>query len=507
MTIGNHEREAIEDSYESLIKNLSITSLLDKLLNEKVLQGIDQRQIRRERNLKRRNIRFLQILQQKSNEEFYRFCKVLELSDTEILVSLGQTLRKEAENKCQDIEINEENQVTEINEKNQVIAASPPNNGIILEDTESDFAHVMVDVFAWGNNHSGELGIPLSKNIEYPAPARCKAISKLRPIMIKGGHDKTYILSQEGKVYGIGQVELKEDEHDSKNLHVPRLINGLSHLTIIKLAIHPDGHFALGITIKGELYSWGETPAQQITSVKDAIFTNISCGRDHRAAITNQGKLYTWGYGGLGCLGHGNSKTCLEPTLVEALADKVVIDVACGSANQNHTVAVTSDDKVWSWGDPAGGKLGRIINSTKPCTLPGVIDGLLNKSVHRVICGSAFTLALTTSGSLYSWGHGSHYHSQHGIVGSVERPKIVDVLKDKRVIAIAAGSLHWLACTIYGEIYAWGNNDAGQLGVKTLKSSTDVIQVDTLMDEDINQVSCGFSHCFAWKSSLLQIKE
>lgn len=78
------------------------------------------------------------------------------------------------------------------------------------------------------------------------------------------------------------------------------------------------------------------SPAQQITSVKDKIFIGISCGRDHRAAITNQGKLYTWGYGGLGCLGHGNSKTYKEPTLVEALAHKTVIDVACGSANQSH---------------------------------------------------------------------------------------------------------------------------------------------------------------------------
>lgn len=104
-------------------------------------------------------------------------------------------------------------------------------------------------------------------------------------------------------------------------------------------------------------------------------------------------------------------------------------------------------------------------------------------------------------------GHGNQYHSQHGIIGAVERPKRVDIFDYKRVIAIAAGSSHWLACTIYGEIYAWGNNDTGQLGVKTVKSSTDVIQVDSLIDEDINKVSCGFSHCFAWKSSLLQVDQ
>ena len=127
MTLGSYEREAIEQYYESLITDLSVTLLLDKLIDTKILQTNEQRQIRRERNLKRRNKKFLQILQQKSNEEFYRFCKILESSDIQTLISLGQTLRQEAENRQKVIEINDEIQLP---------PASPPNNGIILEDTE-----------------------------------------------------------------------------------------------------------------------------------------------------------------------------------------------------------------------------------------------------------------------------------------------------------------------------------------------------------------------------------
>lgn len=61
----------------------------------------------------------------------------------------------------------------------------------------------MVDVFAWGNNHSGVLGVPISKGEVCPTPIRSKAISKLRPVMIQAGHDKTYILSQNGQVKRI----------------------------------------------------------------------------------------------------------------------------------------------------------------------------------------------------------------------------------------------------------------------------------------------------------------
>ena len=66
----------------------------------------------------------------------------------------------------------------------------------------------MVDVFAWGNNNSGELGIPVSKGKECPIPIRSQVISKLRPVMIQAGHDKTYVLSQNGQVNKIYDVKL-----------------------------------------------------------------------------------------------------------------------------------------------------------------------------------------------------------------------------------------------------------------------------------------------------------
>ena len=59
-------------------------------------------------------------------------------------------------------------------------------------------------------------------------------------------------------MYDIGNIELNDGNHDDTNLHVPRLIQDLSHLTIAKIAIHPDGYYALGVTVTGELYSWGE---------------------------------------------------------------------------------------------------------------------------------------------------------------------------------------------------------------------------------------------------------
>ena len=73
-------------------------------------------------------------------------------------------------------------------------------------------------------------------------------------------------------------------------------------------------------------------------------------------------------------------------------------------------------------------------------------------------------LSLRGKGDYYRLGHGSDDH--------VRRPKRVAALQNKKVVAIATGSLHCVACTDTGEVYTWGDNDEGQLG----DGSTNAIQ-------------------------------
>ena len=69
-------------------------------------------------------------------------------------------------------------------------------------------------------------------------------------------------------------------------------------------------------------------------------------------------------------------------------------------------------------------------------------------------------------------GKGDYYRLGHGSDDHVRRPKRVAALQNKKVIAIATGSLHCVACTDTGEVYTWGDNDEGQLG----DGSTNAIQ-------------------------------
>ena len=66
-------------------------------------------------------------------------------------------------------------------------------------------------------------------------------------------------------------------------------------------------------------------------------------------------ELYTWGCGCDGKLGHGDQKTYVKPKLVDAMVGKMPQQVACGGS---HTVVRTEDGKVFSFGSGWNGQLG-----------------------------------------------------------------------------------------------------------------------------------------------------
>ena len=79
--------------------------------------------------------------------------------------------------------------------------------------------------------------------------------------------------------------------------------------------------------------------------------------------------------------------------------------------------------------------------------------------------------------------------------------KFFDIFQGKKVISIATGSLHCVACTDQGEVFTWGDNDEGQLG----DGSTNAIQrprlVAALQGKKINRVACGSAHTLAWSTN------
>jgi hypothetical protein len=81
----------------------------------------------------------------------------------------------------------------------------------------------------------------------------------------------------------------------------------------------------------------------------------VVCGELHTAALTEDGRVLTWGLGKDGRLGHCNRESHFLPQEVEALQGHHIVVVACGGL---HTAALTAAGEVLTWGLGKNGRLG-----------------------------------------------------------------------------------------------------------------------------------------------------
>ncbi|GIY42321.1 e3 ubiquitin-protein ligase HERC2, partial [Caerostris extrusa] len=157
---------------------------------------------------------------------------------------------------------------------------------------------------------------------------------------------------------------------------------------------------------------------------------------------------------------------------------------------------------VYSWGDGDFGKLGR--GGSEGCRVPENIESLNGLGVIHVECGAQFSLALTSSGQVWTWGKGDYFRLGHGEEGHIRKPHLVEALRGKKIIHVAVGALHCLAVAENGQVYAWGDNDHGQQGNGTTTVNRKPTLVQGLEDVKVARVACGSSHSIAWTTVEVQ---
>lgn len=154
----------------------------------------------------------------------------------------------------------------------------------------------------------------------------------------------------------------------------------------------------------------------------------IPCPSLGHAADSEIGRIVaTWGSGDDGQLGHGDTRERDTPQVVLALMGKDINLVSCGG---DHCVASSSSRREsysWGWGD--FGRLGHA--QADDVWTPKPVRGLSGLTLAQVACGDMHTLAVTTEGAVYAFGR-----NQAGQLGI---PSQYDALEPTRVVALQVG--------------------------------------------------------------------
>uniref|UniRef100_A0A674P0C5 HECT and RLD domain containing E3 ubiquitin protein ligase 3 n=1 Tax=Takifugu rubripes TaxID=31033 RepID=A0A674P0C5_TAKRU len=218
----------------------------------------------------------------------------------------------------------------------------------------------------------------------------------------------------------------------------------------------------------------------------------IVCGGQHSVFLLHDGSVYTCGSNSCGQLGH--NKPGITPEFVGALDTQKITLVSCGQA---HSLAVNEQGQVFAWGAGEEGQLG--LGTTETAVrIPRLIKRLCDHRIAQVMCGNQHCIALSKDGQLFTWGQNTS--GQLGL-GKGEPSKLFpQPLKSLAGIPLAkitAGGDHSFALSLSGAVFGWGKNKAGQLGLNDIQDRAVPCHIKFLRSQKVVHISCGEEHTAA----------
>lgn len=216
-----------------------------------------------------------------------------------------------------------------------------------------------------------------------------------------------------------------------------------------------------------------------------------SSGEYDKDSIGKGGVVYSFGYGYFGQLGLGSGESHSVPRLIKDL--NKVLAVACGEA---HSIAITEVGEVFTWGCNRYGQLGLGDNNHR--SVPTCVDSLKGIKISQAACGTQHTLLLTKNGEVYSFGCGSFGRLGHGDHNHQSLPRIVVAMRGKVVTQISAGGWFSLALSDKGQVFSWGCNRYGQLGLGKIPVQLSPRHITSLYGKSVIKISCGKHHTLVY---------
>ena len=301
------------------------------------------------------------------------------------------------------------------------------------------------------------------------------------PRLIKGlydikridcGYGHVLCLDFNGSVFSFGkndygQLGLGKNNNGLKETYIPQKID----IPLCK-QIACGNEFSMCLTEDNLLYCFGNNDRDQCGLGSSNKWYNspqlipdlynieyIACGGYHSICKTYDNIYYGWGSNLSGQLGHDKYEIYIKPILCNNYPDNI-ISIKCG---HNYTLLLILEGNIYSFGSNNAGQLALNKNDISGTNIPTLITNI--PEIKRIECGRFYSMCIDVNN--YIWLFGKNNYGQLGLGDKKNRYTPIEHPTLSSVMDISSRGYSTFIKTLDGKIFAFGNNEYSQLGIKT----------------------------------------
>jgi len=312
-------------------------------------------------------------------------------------------------------------------------------------------------------------------------------------VQISGSDRDMYALTSTGTVWAWGsegQGALGNGTSGTGYVTTPVQVQFPAGVSIASLPSPMPQKTGMAIDTSGNAWGWGaggsgdlcstavnKKVPQMITAPQLKGDVTLASGQNNHAIYyTSTGQLYACGNNVAGQLGDGTFTSSISPVLVTGLPAEQVISV---QTSWEDSGALMADGSYWDWGYNKQGELGD--GSTSVSDVPVHVSlpaAVVSVSQGGSLSNNGQTAAILSNGSVYSWGENADGQLGIGHFGHhYSLPLAVLVPAGTTFVSVNSGGASEYAIDSTGNVWAWGQNNEGQLGIGSTTNQSSPVSV------------------------------
>ncbi len=233
-------------------------------------------------------------------------------------------------------------------------------------------------------------------------------------------------------------------------------------------------HWSLVVRSDGTMWAWGDNSYAQLATGDrvnvanpqrigtDTDWASVSPGYYHGLALKADGTLWAWGGNGYGQIGKGTTGGWQYSPIQVGTSTWASV-----SGGWYHSCGIKTDGTLWCWGDGTYGAVGDGTNDNRNAP----VQIMTGSTFIAVSAGGHHTLAVKSDGTLWTWGRNNFNNLHYGALGDgtqVNRNTPQQIGSATDWASVSAGFMHSCGLKTNGELWVWGGDHFGELGLNNI---------------------------------------